>query len=63
MSISVNVKKENLLVAIELLSNCNVMYKIKEGLIFGKPCYWFDFNSSDSINHLLLLKNLSQNDE
>lgn len=63
MSISVNIKKEHLTVAVELLSNFDVMYKIKEGFIFGKPCYWIDFNSSDSVEHLLMIKNLSQNDE
>lgn len=63
MSVSVNVKKENILVAIELLSSLDVMYKIKEGFIFGKPCYWIEFFNLVSIDHLLLLKDLAQDDE
>lgn len=63
MSVSVNVKKENILVAIELLSSLDVMYKIKEGFIFGKPCYWIEFFGLVSIDHLLLLKDLAQDDE
>lgn len=45
MTISTHIKHENIHHAIQALQVHPVEYKIEDGMVFGKPCYWIKFSN------------------
>lgn len=44
-----HVKKVNLIPAIKALANFDVLYKVEEGMCFGKDVYWIELHSESDI--------------
>lgn len=45
----VHVKKIHLVHALEILANYDVLYKVEEGMCFGKNVYWIELHSESDI--------------
>lgn len=62
----VHVKKINLIPAIKLLAEREVMYHIEEGMCFGKDVYWIELSSDkedEVINCIRLIGHLAEDSD